>query len=153
MKITEFLSASLVIPDLKGKVKHAVLKEMAEWMASTDQSLDGEKVLQVLLEREKISSTAIGEGVAIPHGKMAGVRRVRGVFGRSREGVDFESIDGALTHLFFVLIAPENSAADHLKALARISRVLKDSAFRSRLMAGRTREEIFQIIEEEDHRF
>lgn len=153
MKITDFLSASLVIPDLKGKVKHAVLKEMAEWMASTDQSLDGEKVLQVLLEREKISSTAIGEGVAIPHGKMAGVRRVRGVFGRSREGVDFESIDGALTHLFFVLIAPENSAADHLKALARISRVLKDSAFRARLMAGRTREEIFQIIEEEDHRF
>ncbi len=153
MKITDFLSASLVIPDLKGKVKHAVLKEMAEWMASTDQSLDGEKVLQVLLEREKISSTAIGEGVAIPHGKMAGVRRVRGVFGRSREGVDFESIDGALTHLFFVLIAPENSAADHLKALARISRVLKDSAFRSRLMEGRTREEIFQIIQEEDQKF
>lgn len=153
MKITDFLSASLVIPDLKGKGKHAVLKEMAEWMASVDQSLDGEKLLQVLLEREKISSTAIGEGVAIPHGKIAGVQRVRGVFGRSGEGVDFESMDGALTHLFFVLIAPENSAADHLKALARISRVLKDSAFRSRLMEGRTREEIFQIIQEEDQKF
>lgn len=153
MKITDFLSASLVIPDLKGKEKHAVLKEMAESMVSVDRSLDGEKLLQVLLEREKISSTAIGEGVAIPHGKMAGVERVRGVFGRSREGVDFESMDGALTHLFFVLIAPENSAADHLKALARISRLLKDSAFRSRLMEGRTREEIFQIIQEEDQKF
>ncbi|NIM04183.1 MAG: PTS transporter subunit EIIA, partial [Armatimonadetes bacterium] len=67
MKITDFLSASSVIPDLKGKEKQAILKEMAEWMASVDQSLDGEKLLQVLLEREKISSTAIGEGVAIPH--------------------------------------------------------------------------------------
>ncbi len=153
MKITDFLGASSVIPDLKGKEKQAILREMAEWMASVDQSLDGEKLLQVLLEREKISSTAIGEGVAIPHGKMAGVERVRGVFGRSLEGVDFESIDGALTHLFFVLIAPENSAADHLKALARISRVLKDSAFRARLMEGRTREEIFQIIQEEDQKF
>jgi nitrogen PTS system EIIA component len=153
LKITDFLNAAMVIPDLKGREKQAVLKEMAEWMASHDQSLDGAKLLEVLLEREKISSTAIGEGVAIPHGKMPGVQRVLGVFGRSRQGVDFESLDGGLTHLFFLLIAPENSAADHLKALARISRLLKDSAFRSRLMERDTSQGIFEVIEEEDQKF
>jgi PTS system nitrogen regulatory IIA component len=92
------------------------------------------------------------EGVAIPHGKMAGVERVCGVFARSREGVDFDSLDGGPTHLFFLLVAPENSAADHLKALARISRLLKDAAFRARLMVGKTGEEIFNAIREEDEK-
>jgi nitrogen PTS system EIIA component len=122
LKITDFLSASMIIPDLRGKEKNAVLKEMAERMTSRDPSLDAETVFQVLLDREKISSTAIGESVAIPHGKLSGVQQVCGVFARSLQGVDFSSLDGEPTHLFFVLIAPENSAADHLKALARISR-------------------------------
>jgi PTS system nitrogen regulatory IIA component len=152
LKITDFLDVSKVLPNLKGRDKQTVLKEMAEWMASRDHSMDARKLLEVLLEREKISSTAIGEGVAIPHGKMAGVERVCGVFARSREGVDFDSLDGGPTHLFFLLIAPENSAADHLKALARISRLLKDAAFRARLMAGKTGEEIFNAIREEDER-
>jgi PTS system nitrogen regulatory IIA component len=115
--------------------------------------LDKNKVLQILLEREKISTTAIGEGVAIPHGKLAGVERVLGVFARSLEGVDFASLDGGRTHLFFLLIAPENAAADHLKALARISRLLKDESFRRRLMEGKTSQEIYQIIAEEDQKF
>jgi nitrogen PTS system EIIA component len=76
-----------------------------------------------------------------------------GVFARSPEGVDFASLDGEPTHLFFTLIAPEDAAADHLKALARISRLLKDTAFRNRLMKGQTREEIFDIIAEEDQKF
>ena len=116
-------------------------------------ALDKNKVLEVLLERERISTTAIGEGVAIPHGKLAGVDRVLGAFARSPEGVDFASLDGGPTHLFFALIAPENAAADHLKALARISRLLKDEAFRRRLMAGRSTEELFTIIAEEDEKF
>jgi PTS system nitrogen regulatory IIA component len=152
LKITDFLDVSKVLPNLKGRDKQTVLKEMAERMVSRDHSMDARKLLEVLLEREKISSTAIGEGVAIPHGKMAGVERVCGVFARSREGVDFDSLDGGPTHLFFLLIAPENSAADHLKALARISRLLKDAAFRARLMAGKTGEEIFNAIREEDER-
>jgi PTS system nitrogen regulatory IIA component len=110
-------------------------------------------VLDVLLERERISTTAIGEGVAIPHGKLPGVERVLGVFARSPRGVDFASLDGGLTHLFFVLIAPENAAADHLKALARISRLLKDESFRRRLMAGQTSDELFAIIAQEDDKF
>lgn len=143
----------MIIPDLKAREKPAVLREMAGWMAANDRSLQTEQVLQVLVEREKVSSTAIGEGVAIPHGKLSGVQRVAAVFARSVQGVDFDSLDGEPTHLFFVLIAPENSAADHLKALARISRLLKDAAFRDRLMAANNGEELFEAIREEDEKF
>ena len=153
MRITDFLSDQSVIPALAGREKNAVLKEMADWLASQHQFLDKHQVLQILLEREKISTTAIGEGVAIPHGKLPGVERVLGVFARSPEGVDFASLDGGRTHLFFVLIAPENAAADHLKALARISRLLKDEAFRRRLMEGKTSQDIYQTIAEEDQKF
>ena len=153
MKITDFLDAAMIIPNLKGRDKNAVLKELTEWMASHDQSMDAQRLLEVLLEREKISSTAIGKGVAIPHGKMPGAQHVSGVFARSPQGVNFDSLDGGLTYLFFLLIAPENSAGDHLKALARISRLLKDTAFRARLMEGNTREEIFNAIREEDQKF
>lgn len=153
MKITDFLTVESVIPALAGREKIAVLQEMADWLTSIHKSLDRNKVLQILLEREKISTTAIGEGVAIPHGKLASVDRVLGAFARSAAGVDFASLDGGRTHLFFVLIAPENAAADHLKALARISRLLKDEPFRRRLMEGKTRQEIFQIIADEDQKF
>ena len=153
MKITDFLSVKTVMPVLTSREKNAVLKEMANWLASQHRQLDARRVLEVLLEREKISTTAIGEGVAIPHGKLPGVERVLGVFARSPEGVDFASLDGEPTHLFFTLIAPEDAAADHLKALARISRLLKDTAFRRRLMQGQTSQEIFDIIAEEDQKF
>jgi nitrogen PTS system EIIA component len=153
VKITDFLSVQTVIPTLAGREKNAVLQEIAGWLASNYPSLDKKRILEVLLERERISTTAIGEGVAIPHGKLREVERVLGVFARSPEGVDFASLDGGPTHLFFVLIAPENAAADHLKALARISRLLKDETFRRRLMEGKTSQEIFQTIAQEDQKF
>ncbi len=153
MKITDFLSVQTVIPNLTKQDKPGVLDEMAEWLAASYQNLDKKKVLEVLHERERISTTAIGEGVAIPHGKLPGVERVLGVFARSSQGIDFASLDGGLTHLFFVLIAPEHAAADHLKALARISRLLKDETFRRRLLAGQTSQELFTIIAEEDDKF
>lgn len=150
MKITDFLDATMVIPNLKGRDKNSVLKEMAEWMAAHHPSMDAKKAFEALLEREKDSSTAIGDGVAIPHAKMAGIGQVSGLFARSPEGVDFHSLDGGPSHLFFLLIAPENSPGDHLKALARISRLLKDAGFRARLMGGETAEEIFHAIKEVD---
>ena len=152
MKITDFLSRETIVPALASRDKNAALEEMAGYLGSTHR-LDKDKVLKVLLERERISTTAIGEGVAIPHGKLNGVERVVGVFARSPEGIDFASLDGAPTHLFFVLVAPENAAADHLKALARISRLLKDEAFRRRLMAGQSSQELYTIILEEDEKF
>ena len=105
---------------------------VTQWLARALSHVDSEKLSKVLLEREKIGSTAIGEGVAIPHGKLPEVDRVYGVFARSPEGVDFDSVDGYRTHLFFLLVAPENSPGDHLKALARISRLLQDADFRAR---------------------
>ena len=153
MKITDFLNVSRVIANLKARDKKGALKEMADWLASQDQSLDAQRLLDILLEREKVSTTAIGEGVAIPHGKMPGVKRISGVFARSPQGVSFDSLDGGLSYLFFLLVAPEDSAADHLKALARISRLLKDTSFRARLMKGKTREEIFNAIKEEEGKF
>ena len=152
MKITDFLSRETIVPALASRDKNAALEEMAGYLGSTHR-LDKDKVLKVLLERERISTTAIGEGVAIPHGKLNGVERVVGVFARSPEGIDFASLDGAPTHLFFVLVAPENAAADHLKALARISRLLKDEAFRRRLMAGQSSQELYTTILEEDEKF
>lgn len=152
MKITDFLTPERVVPALRGKEKDEVLKEMADGLAACNPELDEAEVLEVLSEREKVSTTAIGEGVAIPHGKLAGVRHIEGLFARSPEGVDFASLDGGPTYLFFVLVVPEDAAADHLKALARISRLLKDPAFRGRLMAGKTREDIFNIIATEDQK-
>ena len=153
MKITDFLTAEAIIPGLRAREKDDVLAEMATGLVANHPALDERKVLHVLAERERISTTAIGEGVAIPHGKLRGVERVLGIFARSQEGVDFASLDGEPTHLFFVLIAPENAAADHLKALARISRLLKDSTFRNRLLEAETKQDIFGIIAQEDQKF
>jgi PTS system nitrogen regulatory IIA component len=150
LKITDFLDSAMVMPHLEGRDKTAVLKEMAEWLARSIPPIDAEKLLKVLLDREKIGSTAIGEGVAIPHGKLPGIEKVHGVFARSLPGVDFDSVDGYQSHLFFLLVAPENSPGDHLKALARISRLLQDADFRKRLMKATSAAEIFGAIKEED---
>jgi len=152
LKITDFLDSDMVIPNLKGGSKAEVIEEMAQWLSRSLPHLNAQKLVQVLLEREKIGSTAIGEGVAIPHGKLAGIDKVLGVFGRSSGGVDFASVDGYPTHLFFLLVAPENSPGDHLKALARISRILQSASFRARLMQAGSAAELFSAIEEEDAR-
>lgn len=153
MKISDFLNLESVIPELQSHDKAAALDEMAGWLASCHRPLEKQKVLQVLQDRERISTTAIGEGVAIPHGKLSGADRVLAVFARSLQGVDFASLDGEPTHLFFALIAPENAAADHLKALARISRLLKDDVLRRRLMQAKGQQELYDIIAEEDDKF
>ena len=150
MRIIDFLNADRIIPDLKGRDKNAVLEEMAQFLASQSKSTDPKKVLDIVLAREKVGTTAIGEGVAIPHGRLPDIKQVLAVFARSVHGVDFHGQDGGLTHLFFFLIAPEDSPSDYLMCLARISRLLKDAGLRSRLLEGRTKEEIFSAIKEED---
>ena len=107
-------------------------------------------MLRVLLEREKLGSTGIGDGIAIPHGKLAGLDEILVAFGRSREGIAFEAMDGKPVHLFFFLMAPENSAGRHLKALAKISRMLKDAAFRENLLEAKTHDDLVRIIAEKD---
>ena len=153
MKITDILDESSVIQDLRATTKKGVLEELSNVLVERGKLPDHEKVVEVLLEREKLGSTGIGDGIAIPHGKMRGIKELVISFGRSIKGVDFESIDNKPTHLFFLLVAPENSAGVHLKALARISRLLKDSSFRNRLMEARDRQDLFMVIVEEDEKF
>ena len=111
---------------------------------------DSQRLLEVVRARERICSTAIGEGVAIPHGKLPGLKRVFIAFARSREGVDFDAQDGTPTHLFFLLVAPEDSTSEHLSALARVSRLVKDPALRERLMTVQTPEEVVSLIEQKE---
>jgi PTS system nitrogen regulatory IIA component len=153
MKLVEFVRPELIIPELFGHSKHQVVAELARHLARTQPSLDADALTRVLMEREELASTAIGEDIAIPHGKIETATRLIGCVGRSTRGVQFDSLDGKPTHLFFVLVAPESSTGMHLKALARISRVFKDGDFRSRLMKAPTAADMFRIIEEEDGKY
>jgi len=153
MKITEILEEDLVISDLKASNKRGVLVELSNVLVNHHKLADLETIVKILLEREKLGSTGIGDGIAIPHGKLDGIDKLYGSFGRSIKGIDFQSIDEKPAHLFFLLIAPKDSAGIHLKALARISRLLKDESFRKKLMKAKDRHELFNIIKEEDEKY
>jgi PTS system nitrogen regulatory IIA component len=156
MKIVDFVGPELIVPQLRAHEKSEVIKELADHLAahvSGPSRIDREVLAKVLLERERLASTAIGEGVAIPHGKLDAVGKLVACVGRAVEGVDFDSMDGRPTHLFFVLVAPENSTGVHLKALARISRLFKDPEFRTRLMQAKDAQEIFRVIADEDAKY
>ncbi len=153
MKIGELMNKSLIIPNLSSKVKKDVLREMVESIVQQYKDVNSHELLRVLLEREELGSTGIGDGIAIPHGKVSKIERLIVSCGRSIDGVDFQSMDGKPTHIVFLLIAPENSAGVHLKALARISRLLKDGDFRKSLMEANTAEDILDIIINEDEKY
>jgi nitrogen PTS system EIIA component len=150
MKICQYLTPELILPDLQARNKEGVLTELAVHMAAHLPNLKDSDILHVLLERERLGSTGIGEGFAIPHGKMKNLDRMVIAFGRSRQGLPFDSMDGKAAYYFFVLMAPEDSAGLHLKALAKISRFLKNSAFRESLGRAADREELQRIIKEQD---
>lgn len=150
MRITDVLDTGAVIPSLEARDKAAVLEEMVARVSRHYGFEDSQRLLEVVHARERICSTAIGEGVAIPHGKLPGLNRVFVAFARSTEGVDFDAQDGAPTHLFFLLVAPEGSTSEHLSALARVSRLVKDAALRERLMRVETPEEVVSLIEEKE---
>jgi nitrogen PTS system EIIA component len=153
MKILDILAPEAIIPALRATTKNDTLQEIATMLATLHPEIDRGRLVQVLQDREALGSTAIGEGIAIPHGKLPGVSNVIAAFGRSEQGIDFDSLDGKPTYLFFLLVAPEDSAGAHLKALARVSRLLKDKAFRDRLAAGGSAEQLYAIIKEEDEKY
>lgn len=153
MRLSEILDEKNIIPDLKARDKKGALEELAGTVVSTRQSLDKNSLVKVLLEREGLGSTGIGDGVAIPHGKFHGIDEPIISFGRSLKGLDFESMDGQPVYLFFLLVAPENSASVHLKALARIAKILKNSSFRKMLMEIPSRKELYQTIIQNDEEF
>jgi PTS system nitrogen regulatory IIA component len=153
MKMSDILEPENIIPDLKARDKKRAIEELADTVVKTNPSLDKDSLVRVLLDRESLGSTAIGDGVAIPHGKFPGIIAPIISFGRSRKGLDFESMDGQLVFLFFLLVAPEDSASVHLKALAKIAKMLKDSSFRKLLIEAPNRKELYKIIIQNDEEF
>lgn len=153
MKILDILERNSIIPELRGNTKKQVLEELIDALLRNKPDLDRDRLMGVLLERERLGSTGIGDGIAIPHGKLRDLDRLALSFGRSTEGVDFESMDGKPVHLFFLLVAPENCAGIHLRALAKIARFLKNGSVRKRLSGIAGRDEIYAFIQQEDEEF
>ncbi|MDO8730145.1 MAG: PTS sugar transporter subunit IIA [Candidatus Omnitrophota bacterium] len=154
MKITDFLREKAISVDLQAKDKEGVIREMVQLLVKAGEikPADEEKIVPVLLAREALGSTGIGQGVGIPHGKSNVVRQLVGAFGISRRGVNFDSLDGETAQIFFLLLAPEDSAGPHLKALARISRLLKDRYFRDSLKEAKDEKQVVKIIQQEDQK-
>jgi len=152
MKILDVLQPEAILPNLTARDKKRVLEELVTPVAP-HANVTPEELVRVLMDREQLGSTGIGGGIGIPHGKLKGLDDLLLGFGLSPKGVDFDSIDGRPTHIFFLLVTPENSTGLHLKMLARISRILKNEPFKERLMRATNRDEIYDILKSEDEDF
>ena len=152
MKIVDYLSPENVLPELSARTGDGVLEELAQHLKSTGKINDAASLVEILRDREKLGSTGIGHGVAIPHGRLRGLKEIIIAFGRSVQGIDFDAHDGQPVNLFFLLVAPEDSAGMHLKALARISRIVKNPECRESLIRTADSGEIYGVISEEDER-
>ncbi len=153
MNIVDLLAADRIMPDLQANNKRGALEELAKTLVNGPDGLSLPTVMEVLLDRERLGSTGIGDNIAIPHGKLPQLSQLKLSFGRSLKGVDFDSMDGKPSHLFFLLLAPVNSAGLHLKALAKISRMLMSQPFRDNLMKASGAEDIYRLIADRDAEF
>ncbi len=150
MKIMDFLNKKAITVNLKATDKEGVIKELVDLLVRAGAIKNKDEIAKILLAREALGSTGIGQGIGIPHGKTSSVKDLVAAFGISVKGVNFDSLDGEPVYIFFLLIAPEESAGPHLKALARISRMLKDKYFRERLRKAADEREVIAIIQDED---
>jgi len=150
MRLDQMFRIDFLNENLSSTTKKDALVELVDVLIASGLLLDRDRVVEVLQQREKLGSTGIGDGVAIPHGKVAELQDLVVVFGRSKKGIDFAAIDGKPVHLFFLLLAPENSTGQHLKALAKISKMLKTPNFRKKLIEARTSNELYKAIVEQD---
>ncbi|MEN6330613.1 MAG: PTS sugar transporter subunit IIA [Smithella sp.] len=150
MSLEQILKKEYLNDDLQAKNKTEALNELSEIAIKGSLKLNKRQVYDALLQREKLGSTGIGDGVAIPHGKISNLEQVIVAFGRSKNGVAFDSIDGKPVHIFFLLLAPENSTSHHLRTLAKVCRMLKTANFRKRLMAAESNNDFYEIIIEEN---
>ena len=150
MKIMDFLSKNAVTVNLKADDKEGIIRELVDLLAKAEELRNREELVKALLTRESLGSTGIGQGIGIPHAKSRNVKDLVAAFGVSQKGVNFDSLDGEPAYIFFLLLAPEESAGPHLKALARISRMLKDKYFRDLLKKAKDTAEVLRVIQEED---
>ncbi|GHT54731.1 PTS sugar transporter subunit IIA [Endomicrobiia bacterium] len=145
-----FLNQSTIIVDLKSTDKKSIIIELIDVLKNTRKLGKSDEIINAVLEREKLGSTGIGQGVAIPHGKTDVLDKQIGVLGISRNGVEFNSLDGELVHIIFVLVGPAEVAEQHLKALSRISKLFRNKFLREDIIKAKTVEEVVEIIEKED---
>lgn len=150
MRITEFLKLEAVVSHLAARTKADVLSELAASVSKVTPSVPLTRIHEVLAEREKIGSTGMEKGVAIPHGRLSELAGLVACFGVSKPGVDFDARDGRPSHFFFALVAPENSAGVHLKALSKVSRLFRSDALREAILAANSPAEIYALIAQED---
>ncbi len=150
MKLVDIIHPELICTDLTSSGKTDVLSELGTLLANKIETVDANEITKILVERERLATTGIGEGVAIPHGKTEGIETIYAAVGISRTGVPFDAVDNDPVHIFVALLAPLSSSGDHLRALARISRLLKDPGIRSQLMGVRETQELFDILISED---
>jgi nitrogen PTS system EIIA component len=151
MKILDALHKDAILSELKSLDKKGVLEELVA-PVSQISGISHDHLVRVLMDRERLGSTGIGSGIGIPHGKLKDLESLILGFGLSKKGVDFESMDGSPTHIFFLLVTPENSTGVHLKLLARISKILKNETFREKLLKANDSDEIYSIIMEEEEK-
>ena len=148
MRIRDILDHRRILLDLPGGSKREILSALSSPVTTTHTILDADQLLEVLVRREEISTTAIADGIAIPHGKMNLDDEVVCAFGRSCDGLDFQSVDGKPTHIFFLLVSPENNAKLHLQWLAHLAGLLRNPAFRKSLLDAANPEEILAAIDD-----
>ena len=150
MQLEQIFKIEYISADLMAKNKEDALSEMVNTIIRGGLKLNKSSILDILKQRERLGSTGRGEGVAIPHGKIADLNDIVIAFGRSSGGITYDSLDGKPVHLLFLLLAPENSAGQHLKILAKISKMLKEPEFRKKLLKARSQSELYKIIIEQD---
>jgi nitrogen PTS system EIIA component len=147
MHLGDFISPDSVLPSLKAKTKKQLLQELAS-RAGRLTGLSERGIFDVLLQRERLGSTGLGQGIAIPHGKIAGLKGIVGIFARLAEPIDFDAVDGEPVDIVFLLLAPEGAGADHLKALARISRLLREGSAVEKLRVSRDAAALYAVLTE-----
>lgn len=152
MKITDFLDRKAIKIGIQATDKEGILKELVGVLAQAKDLGDSKAVVKALLERENLGSTGIGQGIAIPHGKTDRVKELTAVLGISKQGVNFEALDGEPVYIFFLLVAPKDTAGPHLKALAQISRLLRDSYFCELIKRCQTADDVFELIKREEEK-
>ncbi len=152
MKIAEILQEQCIVADIKGKTKREIITELVEALAKARLIEDVEAVVNVVMDREKLGSTGIGNGVAVPHGKLKNIKNIMCALGRSQNGVDFDAVDRSPVHIFFLVLAPEDSASLHLKVLSRITKILRDQSLRKKVIKLTTVHDIYTSILEEDEK-
>ena len=146
MSVQEFLSPDAVIPSLRVRAKKPLLQELAAQAARHLPGLDEREIFETLLQRERLGSTGIGEGVAIPHGKLPRLAGLFGLVARLDKPIDFDSIDGQPVDVAFLLLAPENAGADHLKALAQVARILREPGILDRIRSARDGNALYALL-------